>query len=59
MLRTEVPLFYEDAFGAMKHKKTSQEALQKYEEVQKKLTLEEYRSSLAVSHLKGFPACLG
>ncbi len=30
------PLFYEDAFGAMKHKKTSQEALQKYEEVQKK-----------------------
>ena len=53
------PLFYEDAFGTMKHKKTSQEALQKYEEIQKKLTLEEYRSSLAVSHLKGFPRVFG
>lgn len=53
------PLFYEDSACAMEYKKTSQEALQRYEEVQKLLALEEYRNSLAVSHLKGFPRVLG
>lgn len=43
----------------MEYKKTSQETLQRYEEVQKLLALEEYRNSLAVSHLKGFPRVLG
>lgn len=53
------PLFYEERAEAIKYKKASQEALQRYDEVQKLLTLEEYRSSLAVSHLKGFPRVLG
>lgn len=53
------PLFYEDGIKETEYKETSQEALQRYEEVQTLLTLEEFRSSLAVSHLKGFPACLG
>lgn len=53
------PLFYEEGLEAIEYKKTSQEALQRYEEVQTLLTLEEYRSSLAVSHLKGFPRVLG
>ena len=53
------PLFYEEGIEAIEYKKTSQEALQRYEEVQALLTLEEYRSSLAVSHLKGFPRVLG
>lgn len=53
------PLFYEEGIEAIEYKKTSQEALQRYEEAQTLLTLEEYRSSLAVSHLKGFPRVLG
>lgn len=53
------PLFYEDSACAMEYKKTSQEALQRYEEFQKLLALEEYRNSLAVSHLKGLPRVLG
>lgn len=53
------PLFHEDGIKEMEYKETSQEALQRYEEVQTLLTLEEFRNSLAVSHLKGFPACLG
>lgn len=53
------PLFHEDGIKEMKYKETSQEALQRYEEVQTLLTLEEFRSSLAVSHLKGFPRMLG
>lgn len=52
------PLFYEDGIEAMEYK-TPPEALQRYDEVQKRLTLEEYRSSLAVSHLKGFPRVFG
>ena len=53
------PLFYEETVGAVEYKRASEEALQRYEEVQKLLTLEEYRNSLAVSHLKGFPRVLG
>ena len=53
------PLFYEGNTETMKHKSAPQEALQRYEEVQKLLALEEYRNSLAVSHLKGFPRVLG
>ena len=53
------PLFYEDGIEAMEYKNPPPETLQKYDEVQKKLTLEEYRSSLAVSHLKGFPRVFG
>lgn len=33
------PLFYEEGIEAIEYKKTSQEALQRYEEVQKLLTL--------------------
>ena len=53
------PLFYEDGIEAMEYKNPPPEALQRYDEVQKRLTLEEYRSSLAVSHLKGFPRVFG
>ena len=35
------PLFYEDGIKEMEYKETSQEALQRYEEVQTLLTLEE------------------
>ena len=52
------PLFYEDGIEAMEYKNPPPETLQKYDKVQK-LTLEEYRSSLAVSHLKGFPRVFG
>ena len=53
------PLFHEDGIKEIKYKETSQEALQRYEEVQTLLTMEEFRSSLAVSHLKGFPRIFG
>lgn len=53
------PLFHEDGIKEIKYKETSQEALQRYEEVQTLLTMEEFRSSLAVSHLKGFPRVFG
>lgn len=53
------PLFHEDGIKEMEYKETSQEALQRYEEVQTLLTLEEFRNSLAVSHLKGFPRMFG
>lgn len=53
------PLFYEDSVEAIEYKRSPEEALQRYDEVQKMLTLEEYRNSLAVSHLKGFPRVLG
>lgn len=49
------PLFYEDGIKEMEYKETSQEALQRYEEVQTLLTLEEFRSSLAGFTFKGFP----
>ena len=42
------PLFHEDGIKEIKYKETSQEALQRYEEVQTLLTMEEFRSSLAV-----------
>ena len=53
------PLFHEDGIKEMEYKETSQEALQRYEEVQTLLTLEEFRNSLTVSHLKGFPRMFG
>ena len=53
------PLFHEDGIKEIKYKETSHEALQRYEEVQTLLTMEEFRSSLAVSHLKGFPRIFG
>ena len=53
------PSFHEDGIKEIKYEETSQEALQRYEEVQTLLTMEEFRSSLAVSHLKGFPRIFG
>lgn len=53
------PLFYEDGIEAMEYKNPPPKRCKNTTRFKKKLTLEEYRSSLAVSHLKGFPRVFG
>lgn len=53
------PLFYKGSPEERLLKTSPEETALLLRETQKLLTLEEYRSSLAVSHLKGFPRVFG
>ena len=53
------PLFYKGSPEERLLKASPEETAHLLRETQKLITLEEYRSSLAVSHLKGFPKMFG
>ena len=53
------PLFYKDGLEGCLTRTPLEETTHLLRETQRLLTLEEYRNSLAVSHLKGFPRVFG